>query len=105
VDRCFETDGTPIAAGDGVWAGILDDEPAGACTQRFPLYSTTRQVAGGPFEQSLFKCHLMPVGTAIARGLYGVWTPNGAEVAQLERIFPQGVCDYSRPDVGLPPAW
>jgi hypothetical protein len=105
VDRCFETDGTPIAAGDDVWAGILDGAAPGACTQRFQLYSTTRRVAGGPFEQSLFKCQLMSVETAIARGLYGVWTPSAAETAILQNIFPQGVCDYSKPDVGLPPEW
>jgi hypothetical protein len=74
-------------------------------TPLLPLYSTTRRVAGGPFEQSLFKCQLMPVETAIARGLYGVWTPSAAETAILRNIFPQGVCDYSKPDVGLPPEW
>lgn len=105
VDRCFEADGTPIAAGAGVWDGILDSAPAGACTVRFPLYSTTRRVAGGPFEQSLFKCQLMPVSEGIARGIYGVWTPSAAEAALLQQIFPQGVCDYSRPDAGLPPGW
>lgn len=105
VDRCFESDGTPIASGDDVWAGILDEAPAGACTQRFPLYATTRQVAGGPIEQSLFKCQLMPVTTAIARGVYGVWAPSAGETALLQDIFPQGVCDYGKPDVGLPPGW
>jgi hypothetical protein len=30
VDRCFTTTGQQIAAGDGVWNGILDDEPPGA---------------------------------------------------------------------------
>ncbi len=105
VDRCFESDGTPIASGDDVWAGVLDEAPAGACTLRFPLYATTRQVAGGPIEQSLFKCQLMPVTTAIAQGLYGVWTPSPAETAILQNIFPQGVCDYSKPDVGFPPGW
>src|SRR5690606_17941753 len=29
VDRCWNTDGTLIAEGDGVWAGVLDDAPAG----------------------------------------------------------------------------
>jgi hypothetical protein len=79
--------------------------PAGACTQRFQLYSTSRRVPAGPFEQSIFKCQLISVETAIARGLYGVWTPSAAETAILQNIFPQGVCDYSKPDVGLPPEW
>ncbi|HEX9258223.1 MAG TPA: DUF6351 family protein, partial [Acidimicrobiales bacterium] len=105
VDRCFETNGTQIAAGPDVWDGILDDDAAGACTSRFKVFATTRQVAGGPIEQSYFKCALVPVSDAISRGLYGQWTPTAAQQATLERIFPTGVCDYTQPDQGLPPGW
>ena len=104
-DRCFEKDGTLIASGGDVWAGILDDADPGACTERFPIYSTSRQVAGGPIEQSYFKCALVPVGEAIARGFYGRWSPTDEQRATLETIFPTGVCDYSQPDQGLPPGW
>lgn len=103
ADRCFDDKGVEIASGPDVWDGILNDDPPGACTQRFKLYSTSRRVAGGPFEQSIFKCQLIPVGEAVARGFYGVWMPDAAQTMLLERIFPQGVCDYSRPDQGLPP--
>ena len=105
VDRCFDADGNEIAAGDDVWDGILDDNPEGACTALFPPYSTSRIVAGGPFKGSIFKCVLQPVSTAIARGLYGVWTPSPVEQAILEQIFPDGVCDFDQPDAGLPPGW
>jgi hypothetical protein len=44
----------------------------------------------------------MPVDDAIARGVYGAWTPSDAERARLEEIFPDGVCDWSRGDVGRP---
>ena len=30
---------------------------------------------------------------------------GAAETAKLRAIFPNGVCDYSRPDVGLPAGW
>lgn len=103
VDSCFATDGSLIASGDDVWGGILDDGPAGACTQAFPLYSTSRIVAGGPIEGGVFKCALQPVARAIAHGLYGVWTPSTDEVERLKQIFPTGVCDYTKPDLGLPP--
>jgi hypothetical protein len=105
VDRCFDADGNEIAAGDDVWNGILDDSAAGSCTTLFPVYLTTRSVAGGPFRGSIFKCELQPVSAAIAKGLYGVWTPSPAEQAMLEQIFPDGVCDFDQPDVGLPPGW
>jgi hypothetical protein len=71
TDRCFTAFGEEIAAGDDVWNGIIDEEAPGACTQQFKIYSTTRRVAGGPFEQSLFKCQRIPVTEAVARGFYG----------------------------------
>jgi len=105
VDRCFNAGGTEIAAGDGVWDGILDDNAPGECTEQFQIYSTSRIVAGGPFKGSIFKCHLMPVADAIASGMYGVWVPDVLQQFQLEQIFPEGVCDFAQPDVGLPPGW
>jgi len=103
VDSCFATDGSLIASGRDVWNGILDDRPAGACTQRFQLHETSRIVAGGPIEGGVFKCALQPVSRAIAHGLYGAWQPTSTERARLEQIFPTGVCDYTKRDQGLPP--
>ena len=103
VDSCFRTDGSLLASGDDVWNGILDDQPAGACTQAFPIKSTSRIVAGGPIEGGVFKCALQSVEEAIDRGLYGSWHPDAAQVARLQQIFPTGVCDYRKRDLGLPP--
>ena len=105
VDACFRTDGSLLAAGDDVWSGILDDGPDGPCTQAFPLYSTSRIVAGGPIEGGIYKCALKPVAQAVADGTYAPWLPSAADVARLEQIFPTGVCDYSKPDVGRPAGW
>lgn len=102
VDRCFDTLGNPIATGTGVWDGILDDKPAGACTQRFALHSTSRIVAGGPIEGGVYVCGLQPVADAIAKGLYGSWQPTPEQAQRLEQIFPTGVCDYSKGDVARP---
>ncbi|MGH2945579.1 MAG: DUF6351 family protein [Solirubrobacteraceae bacterium] len=102
TDRCFTASGQEIARGPGVWAGILDDGDPGACTERFPLHSTSRIVAGGPLRGGVYKCALQSVDSAIARGLYGSWSPTAAERARLEQIFPTGVCDYTQPDLGRP---
>jgi len=102
-DSCFATNGSVIASGDDVWNGILDDKAAGACTQAFPTFSTSRRVAGGPIEGSIFKCSLQTVERALAHGAYGAWEPTAAEVDRLKAIFPSGVCDYSKPDQMLPP--
>ena len=102
VDRCFDTNGVEIASGPHVWDGILDDRPPGPCTERFPLFATSRIVAGGPIEGGIFKCVAEPVDAAIARGVYGSWQPSETERARLHQIFPDGVCDWSRGDAGRP---
>jgi hypothetical protein len=102
VDSCFATDGSLLHAGDDVWVGVLDERPAGACTERFEINSSSRRVAGGPYRGGVFKCRLQPVADAIANGVYGPWQPDAAQQARLEAIFPTGVCDFSRPDAGRP---
>jgi hypothetical protein len=102
TDRCFSTQGDEIARGPDVWDGILNDEPPGACTEAFPLHSTSRIVAGGPLRGGVYKCALQPVEQAMAKGVYGSWTPSPAEVARLKQIFPTGVCDYGEADAGRP---
>jgi hypothetical protein len=102
VDSCFDTEGDLVASGRGVWNGVLDERADGACTQRFPIYSSSRRVAGGPYEGGIWKCQLQPVSRAVARGLYGDWRPTAAERDRLRQIFPQGVCDYGKPDAGRP---
>lgn len=102
VDSCFNSDGSLIEAGDDVWNGIIDDNMEGACTQQFPTYITSRMVAGGPIEGSIFKCSLKPVSTALSDGTYGNWEPSPAQITELNAIFPDGVCDYSASDQGRP---
>ncbi len=85
-----------------MWNGVIDDKPAGVCTQRFPTYSTSRREAGGPFEGGVWKCQLQPVSRALHQGVYGDWTPTPEERARLEQIFPDGVCNWDRPDAGRP---
>ena len=104
VDSCFATNGSLIHAGRDAWNGILDSRPDGPCTQLFPLFGTSRIVSGGPIEGSIFKCALQPVARAIAKGLYAPWLPGAEDVARLQQIFPEGVCDYSKPDQGRPKA-
>jgi hypothetical protein len=105
VDRCFNLDGSEVAAGDDVWDGILDGNPPGVCTLAFPIFGTSRIAAGGPISGSIFKCQLKPVAQAIGDGDYGAWSPSSAEQAALNAIFPAGVCDFSLPDAGLPAGW
>jgi hypothetical protein len=102
VDSCFDASGALIASGADVWGGILDANPAGACTQLFPTYSTSQMLSGGPMTADIFACHLQSVEQAIERGVYAPWLPSAEDVARLEAIFPTGVCDYRKGDLGRP---
>ena len=102
VDSCFDVTGKLMHSGPSVWDGILNDKPKGACTLAFPLFSTSRIVAGAPLEGGIYKCALKPVEIALADGGYGAWAPSPAEVTKLKQIFPSSVCDYRKPDQARP---
>ncbi len=67
-----------------------------------PVFSTSRIVAGAPITGTVFKCHLIPVDEAIARGFYGGVVFDASQRARLDAIFPSGVCDYAQGDARRP---
>jgi hypothetical protein len=96
ADRCVDAAGATIASGAGVWDGILNQKPPGACTRAFPIYSSPRMVAGESIKGDTFKCALKPVATALADGTYPAGAPFTVRQQEwLHKIFPDGVCDYS----------
>ncbi|MCA1780894.1 MAG: DUF6351 family protein [Dermatophilaceae bacterium] len=102
MDACFDVNGELIYRGADAWNGILDDGPDGPCTEEFPVYSTSRIVAGGPMTGDVFKCHVQSMDAATARGVYGDVTFSDDELARLAQIFPTGVCDYIKGDARRP---
>ncbi|HVL58504.1 MAG TPA: DUF6351 family protein, partial [Burkholderiaceae bacterium] len=102
ADSCFDATGQLQYAGPDAWAGLLEPAPLGPCAARYPLHATPRIIAGAPTHGAMFKCALKPVIAAIADGTYAPWTPNVFEIARLQQAFPQGVCDYARPDLARP---
>jgi hypothetical protein len=101
VDSCFATDGSLLAAGEDVWAGILDDGPAGTCTEAFPTFTTSRIEAGAPINGDVFACETKPLEVALTDGTYGARADEFSEtqVDRLARTFPTGVCDRSQPPI------
>ncbi|HEX5097361.1 MAG TPA: DUF6351 family protein, partial [Acidimicrobiia bacterium] len=89
TNRCTLTDGTVIEGGWDIY-----DEP-GPCADSFPVYSSSRIVAGQERDQFVIKCRLQPVDASS----YGVsFTEEQAQ--RLAAIFPDGVCDWSKPGAG-----
>jgi hypothetical protein len=103
ADTCYDEDGTVIAQGEGVWDGAWNGREDGACIQTYPPFSTSRIFAGDDLAGDRFACELKPVATALVDGTYGERDLT-TERARLEEIFPDGVCDYQRPDRMRPAA-
>ena len=72
------------------------------CDARYPYMREPRTEAGDGPTISTMKCQLTPM----VRSAYHV-TFTDAQWTALQRTFPTGVCDYSRPGVGVQPtmAW
>lgn len=68
----------------------------GKCNALYPKTPAPRMVAGGPLTDNVLKCQLKPVNEADF--LPAVLTPP--DKLRLDAIFPDGVCDFSKPGVG-----
>ncbi|PCK32792.1 DUF6351 family protein [Pseudoalteromonas piscicida] len=101
-DTCFDEQGNVIASGDSVFNGIWNNQPQGTCTARYPMFSTSRIQAGASWAGDTFKCARISIEQAIAKGIYAGVDITPA-IPALRQIYPDGVCDYSQPDVGRPP--
>jgi len=100
-DSCFAQDGSILYQGRASWDGHWNGKALGDCQKVYPMYSTSRIQAGGTWAGDLFKCQLMPVKQAIVKGHYGKIQMT-LYLKQLQQIFPQGVCDYTKADVSRP---
>jgi Tannase-like family of unknown function (DUF6351) len=89
VDACYPTKAGPLI---GAIEKVTDME---RCKALFPFSGDARLAAGAPATDDVFKCTLKPIAAAD----YKV-APNAEQVAQLQKVFPEGVCDYSKPGVG-----
>jgi Tannase-like family of unknown function (DUF6351) len=86
VDACFTHADTEITS-------------AGTCRQMFPYHGDARIAAGSPLADDIGQCRLRP----LRRSSYAV-TFTDTQWAELQRIFPTGVCDWNLPGVGEQPS-
>ncbi len=73
-------------------ANATDPAP---CARFLPVVQTPRMVAGMPISDDILKCQLKPIEPLDYAGQL-----NSVQLAELATIFPNGVCDYSKPGVG-----
>ena len=89
VDGCWSSASTFIA--EPQTFGRLPDSQ---CNTLFPSFAFPRYVAGGPLAANNIKCQLKPIDP----NDYTV-SFSSAELTRLHAIFPDGVCDWSKPGV------
>jgi len=93
----------PSVLVDGCWPSntqfvaepqTLSSQPNTTCNTAYPSWTNPRFVAGGPIQANVYKCQLKPINPADYKVAF-----SQAEIARLNTIFPNGVCDWSRPGV------
>ncbi len=89
VDGCFTSATTFVAEPQ-----TFSNQPNSTCNTLMPSWQFPRYVAGGPLSASKLKCQLKPIDPRD----YTV-TFTSAEMTRLQTIFPNGVCDWSKPGV------
>lgn len=91
VDRCTVADGETLS-GDGLY------DEANACTEEFPVAADARRVAGAPLRDDVLKCQTKPLDAG-----YFSRAVTDQQLEALQPVFPDGVCDWSRPGIGQVP--
>jgi hypothetical protein len=83
MDRCYDGSGNKVS--DGLCGEAV-----------VPIYGTPRTVAGDKITTDTNKCQLKPLNRGDD---YGPLPLTDDQWAQLQQIFPNGVCDFSKPGV------
>ncbi len=86
VDQC--SNGVGITIHNGICGSAV-----------VPVYGTPRTVAGEPIATDQNKCQLKPLRRTDYKGV----TFTAAQWASLQKTFPTGVCDYTKPGVDQQP--
>lgn len=97
VDACWTPTGKPEKIEE-----TQTYEGLGQCNEYYPSFPSPRIVAGGPVASDVIKCQLKPSDMADYEVAF---TPE--EEARLREIFPEGVCDWTKPSLYREPhqAW
>ncbi len=91
ADTCWDLSGNKIVE-------PATTDPKTQCNQIYPYFSQPQMQAGQTVTRDVLKCTLK-----LIRALdYNVGF-TAPEWAQLQTIFPNGVCDYSQPGIGQQP--
>jgi hypothetical protein len=103
VESCWDEQGGQIVEPQRFDPDRLYDNTEGRCNALYPPHTGPHMIAGGPLTNDVLKCQLKPLDPGDYRVVF-----TEAEWARLQRSFPRGVCDWSKPGVGqdvTPKTW
>lgn len=87
-EGCYDEEGTKIE--EEMAYGV-----ANKCNALYPPHMDARMVAGSPIRNDVLKCQLKPVDAS------DYPEPLSSNLmARLKTVFPDGVCDWTKPGVG-----
>lgn len=91
----------PADLGDQCWSSIGRKLSDGLCNEWIvPVLGTPRTVAGDAISTDVNKCQLKPLNRDDD---YGATPFTDEQWAQMQALFPDGVCDFSKPGVSQQP--
>lgn len=93
TDTCWSRDAEPRKI-----VQPLSPDNAGECGELYPVHTTPRLIAGAPIADDVVTCRLKPVDPADYTVEF-----TSADRGRLHRLFPGGVCDWTKPGVGQQP--
>lgn len=70
-------------------------DPGTSWNKTYPVHSEPRLIAGAPVANDVMKCQLKPVNFADYKVKF-----SKAQQSRMKKIFPGGVCDWSKDSVG-----
>ncbi len=88
VDACWTKDEVPQKIEE------KHQYRAGRCNDLYPAYSFPRGVAGAPISNDIIKCQVRPIAASDYKSAF-----TADEMTRLRKIFPAGVCDWSKAGV------
>ncbi|MDE0854748.1 MAG: DUF6351 family protein [Nevskia sp.] len=91
----------PSDLGDACFDGVGNQLSASLCGKLIvPVYGTARTAAGESITTDANKCQLKPLNRGDD---YGPSPFTDAQWAQMQALFPDGVCDFNKPGVSQQP--
>lgn len=89
----------PPDAVDSCWIGGTRTTDLAQCDATYPYVRDTRVASGEGITSDILKCQLKPLDRNSPD--YGGAVFTDAQWAQLQAAFPTGVCDWSKPGIGM----